>query len=86
MATAVLSGRADVLEGVGREVWSDEEDHPNEENFFEDLARRWRQKGYNAVAVCDGSDGSKIKKYINPETGRVWTKDEYEKKNKLAVK
>jgi hypothetical protein len=58
---------------------------PRQKNILERVAHRLRLKGHDAVAVCDGSDGSKLKKYINPETGRVWEKSEYEKIIKSAV-
>jgi hypothetical protein len=71
MGTAVLSGKADVLAGVGKEVRSIKEDSPDKKNFWEDLAYRLRLKGHGAVAVCDGDGGGGLEKYFNPETGRV---------------
>jgi hypothetical protein len=88
MGTAVLSGKADVLEveGVGKEVWAEEEDYSDKENFFEDLAHSLRLEGYDAVSVYEGYDESEILKYFNPETGRVWTEEEYEKIYKQTAK
>jgi hypothetical protein len=77
MGTAVLAEKPGVL--LDREIWSRTEEPPKQENVLERVAHRLRLKGHDAVAVYDGSDGSKLKKYINPETGRVWEKSEYEK-------
>jgi hypothetical protein len=85
MGTAVLSGKMGV--SLDKDVWVNQEDSPKKECIsLERIAHDLRLDGYDAVVVCDGSDGSKLKKYINPETGRVWQKSEYEKNSKPAVK